>query len=75
MEGRIQYSLLIKADNMDAIKDELLARRVEVSATLGWKVMINMLKENETKTNQSAHPKYFVPITAYENFCVKCNDP
>ena len=56
---------------MDAIRDEMLAWGVDMAVTIGWKVMINILKENETKTNQSAHPKYFVPITAYDKFLMK----
>ena len=74
MEGRIQYGLLLKTDNADAVRDELLARGVDIPATTGWMVMINMLKENENKNNASAHRKYFVPTTPYNNFVVKGND-
>ena len=74
MEGRIQYGLLKKADNTDAVRGELLARDVDIRATTGWMIMISMLKDNEKTMNASAHPKYFVPATVYDNFTINSNN-
>ena len=74
MEGRIQYGLLNKADNTDAVRGELLAQGVDIPATTGWMIMISMLKDNEKTTNTSAHPTYFVPTTSYDNFTINGNN-
>ena len=68
MECRIQCGLLKKSENIDTVRDELLARGVDTPVTTGWMIMIKMLKDIESTTNQLAHPKYFVPITAYDKF-------
>jgi len=68
MQGKIQYGLLKKDKNMDAVRAELVMRNVEVPPDAGWRVMINLLKEHENKTNDNHQKKYFLPKTNYDKF-------
>ena len=74
MESLIQYRLLRKAENMDAVIGELLARGLECPVGRGWKFTMKMLKDNENDKNATGHQRYFVPTTLYAIFCIKGND-
>ena len=67
LRNKIQYGKLLKDYNIDAVKNELIARSIVFAPNNGWRVMLNLLKANENLKDGS-EAKYFTPLTKYDNF-------
>eukprot|EP00957_Ditylum_brightwellii_P030376 2300861-Ditylum_brightwellii.AAC.1 len=61
---------MCKAENLDAVQQELAACDVEFDANLGWRGLLELMKAHK----KTSHPhntdrtKYFKPMVDYSNF-------
>ena len=64
LQGRIQFHKMKKADNMDAVRNELIARGLQDRFTqnTNWTDLLKILKEDEEDV------RFFTPVTEYDSF-------
>ena len=62
ISGKVQYAKIVKAHNMQAVRNELTARGFVFNANTTLKAMIKLIKEKEGDS------KYFTPLTNYNSF-------
>jgi len=60
LEGKIRYEKLLKDQNFESVRAEILARHIAFPPEINWRDLIKLLK------NDKGDPKYFTPITNYE---------
>ena len=75
VQGKIQYTKLLKADNYNAILCELTDRQVAVQQGSKWSDLIALLKQNELECmgDSDESKKFFKPVSNEQNFKVKEN--
>ena len=66
LEGKIQYGKLLKDPIFDSVRAEVIARSITFPPDINWRDLIKLLMNNE------GGPKFFTPVTNYDNF--KWND-
>eukprot|EP00957_Ditylum_brightwellii_P104812 7988908-Ditylum_brightwellii.AAC.1 len=59
-----------KAENLDAVWQELAVRDVEFDANLGWRGLLELLKVHKKSSNlhNADSTKYFKSVADYSNF-------
>ena len=62
ISGKIQYTKISKAHNIQAVRNELIARGLVFVTNTTWTAMIKFTKEKE------GHIKYFTPLIDYDSF-------
>ena len=58
VQGKVMFSRLKRTDHFDLIKEELVARKIDIKHDEGWTSCIALLKEDEKDQ------KFFIPKTA-----------
>ena len=62
ISSKIQFVKMKKVHNMQAVRNECIARGISFEITTNWKKIINMIKEHE------GNPRYFTSLTNYYFF-------